>query len=51
LHDVISNGISHEIGYGVQIEFPHDIGSVGFGGLDTEIECHGDLLTGFTFSE
>jgi hypothetical protein len=35
----------------VEVEFEHDVGAVGFGGVDTDVEEVGDFLVAFAFGE
>jgi hypothetical protein len=46
LHDTVTNRINGQVGNGVQIKFPHDVGSVSFGGLHAQMERSSDFLAG-----
>jgi len=51
LDDVVADGVEDELGEGVEIEFEHDVGAVGFGGVDADVEEVGDFLVAFAFGE
>src|SRR5215510_9791125 len=51
VHDIVPNGVAHEVGHGVKVEFAHDIRSVGLCRLDAQVEGDGNLLAGFTLGE
>jgi len=51
LDDVVADGVEDELGEGVEIEFEHDVGAVGFGGVDADVEEIGDFLVGLAFGE
>ena len=51
MDDVIADGVHDQFGEGVEVEFEHDVGAVGFGGVDADVEEVGDFLVAFAFGE
>jgi hypothetical protein len=49
--DFVADGVEDEFGEGVEIELEHDVGAMGFGGVDADAEEVGDLLVAFAFGE
>jgi len=49
--DVVADGVQDEFGEGVEIELEHDVGAVGFGGVNADTEDGGDFLVALAFSE
>jgi hypothetical protein len=49
LDDVVSDGVQDQFGEGVEVEFEHDVGAVGFGGVDADVKEIGDFLVAFAF--
>ena len=38
LDDVVADGVEDEFGEGANVELEHDVGAVGFGGVDADVE-------------
>lgn len=51
LNDPVADRVAGQVGHGMQIQLSHEVGAVSFGCLDAEIECHRDLLAGFSFRQ
>ncbi len=49
--DFVADGVEDEFGEGVEIELKHDVGAMGFGGVDADSEEVGDVLVAFAFGE
>ena len=49
--DVVADGVVDEFGDGMEIELEHNVGAVGFGGVDANAQEGGDFLVGFAFGE
>src|ERR1700694_701733 len=42
--DLVSNCVPHELAYGMDVQLPHDVGAMSFGGLDADAQERRDLL-------
>jgi hypothetical protein len=51
LDDFVADGVHNEVGEGMKAELEHDIGAVGFGGVDADVEERGDFLVALAFGE
>jgi len=49
--DLFADGVVDEFREGVEIEFEHDVGAVGFGSVDADSEEIGNVLVAFAFGE
>lgn len=50
LDQPVSDGVADQTGCVMDIEFLHQVGTVGFRGLDTDVEQRSDFLGGFSLS-
>lgn len=48
---MVADGVVDQFGEGVEVEFEHDIGAMGFGRVDADAEKIGDFLVGLAFGE
>jgi hypothetical protein len=51
LDDVVADGVDDQFGEGVEVEFEHYVGAVGFGGVDADAEEAGYFLVAFALGE
>ena len=49
--DVVADGVVDEFGEGMEIEFEHDVGTMGLSGVNADAEKGGNFLIGFAFGE
>ena len=49
LDDPITHGVASEVGNGMETEFAHEVGAMGFRGLDAEMKSDSDLLACLPF--
>ena len=49
--DAPADGEENEFGNAAQIELFHDVGAMGFDGVDAEIQKVGDVFVGFAFGD
>ena len=49
--NIVANGVEDEFGEGVQIELDHDVGAMGFRGIDADAEERGNFLIALAFGE
>src|SRR2546423_12885118 len=51
LNDLVSNRVTHQFAHRVQLELPHDVGSMRFRGLHADSESHRDFLATLALRE
>ena len=49
--DVVADGVVDEFGYGMETQFEHDVGAMGFGSIHADVEERSDFLVRFAFGE
>lgn len=51
MHDPVADGVTGQVGNGMQAEFAHQISAVRFCGLNAEMERYSNLLAGLSFGQ
>jgi hypothetical protein len=49
--NTFADGVLDQPGQGMEIQFFHEVLTMGFDGFDTEMESGGDLTSGFPFRQ
>ena len=49
--EIVADGVVDELGEGMEIELEHDVGAMGFRGVDADVEEGGDLLVRFALGK
>jgi hypothetical protein len=47
----VSDGVSHELTYGVHFQFAHDIGSMRLGCFHADVQSDGDFFAALAFGQ